>query len=62
MRQSTKIKRAKEQVHLFNKASRKCPICNNGFKSDECTHSHEEAREFLFNEYTKAVLGITNNK
>ena len=60
MRQSTRIKRTKEQAHSFSETSRKCPICNNGFKSEECTHSHEEAKEFLFGEYTKAVLGINN--
>ena len=62
MRHSTKVKKAKEQFQTFNYSSRKCPICNNGFKSEECTHSHEDASDYLFIQYTNAIFCEPNNK
>lgn len=58
MKQITKIKRLKEQYHKCNSKSRKCPMCKIRFKNEKCTHTYKDAADYLFIEYTKAVLGI----
>lgn len=60
MRKFTRITKAREQFKKFRDSSRKCPICNDSFKSEKCKHSHEEAKDFLFDEYMRSILGMKN--